>query len=415
MLANLEIKCKNLMTFISSNLYIHSSFSHETTMFSNISIPSFLSTYLDESIKRLIAEKETLTIDEVNDNQVYLYIDPFKICYLTWPILAEDKNTYTITLGPLITEHLTNEEIRYIGYKMKLSSDNCFILESFYSIVPFYEKVDIIRISSMFLDYLAVEPKLPQIIREDHSILLPKEAKAIENKFESFDFVEKNYILEAKFLEAIEKGDTQYIHNIIDQPNATIALPPRFPSDPLRELKNLSITLNSISLRAALRGGLNQSIAHNLSHNFAILIEQQTTHDAIVNLNNRIMMTYTDSVRKYALKNHSETIIDSVNYIRTHLTSKVTLTGIADYLHLSREHLSRLFKEEMNMTITDYIHKLKVEESLSLLTSEIYSVSDISYIFSYSSPTHYSKAFTKHMGLSPKKWQKEHKKKSNEI
>lgn len=394
------------MTIVPTNLYIHSRESHETLRFSRLTIPDFLAQYVDDSIANLIREKETLTPEEMKANQVYLYIDPFKMCYLTCPVVTGDEQYHTVTMGPLITEHMTTEEIRYMGFKMKLSSDNCFILESFYGIVPYYDRIQLARMSSMFLDYLAVEPHLPQIIREDHSILLPEETRTIENKFESFDFVEKNYAIEAEFLHAIEIGDIDYINKVINSMSQAMTIPPRFPSDPLRERKNLCITLNSISLRAALKGGLNQSIAHSLSHNFAILIEQQTSTEAITELNNKIIRTYTESVRKYALKDHSEAIIDAVNYIRTHLTNKVSLSEIAEHLHLSGEHLSRKFKDEMGLTLTDYIHKVKIDESLSLLQSERYSISDIAYTFGYSSPAHYTSTFKKIMGMSPREWKR---------
>lgn len=407
MIEKLRLKCENLMTFIPSNLYIHSKENHETVRFSRLTIPDFLTHYVEDSINRLIDEKEEINYDELTENQVYMYIDPFKMCYLTWPLTTDAGDHHTITLGPIITEHLTAEEIRYIGYKMKLSSDSCFILESFYGIVPFFDSMQLARIASVFLDYLAVEPHLPQIVREDHSTIMPEEAKAIENKFETFDFVEKNYAAEAEFLHAIEVGDIEFIKRLNGTLNSAITVPPRYPSDPLRERKNLAITLNSISLRAAVKGGLNPSLAHSLSHNFAIMIEQQTTVEALLKMNQRIFMTYTESVRKYAMKGYSETIIEAVTYIRVHLTDKVSLAEIADHLHLSGEHLSRQFKKEMKMTLTDFLHKTKVEESCNLLTGRLYSISDIAYTFSYSSPAHYTKMFKKFMGMSPKQWQKE--------
>ena len=236
----------------------------------------------------------------------------------------------------------------------------------------------------------------------------PRETRAIDNKFQHFDFVEENYESEKRMLKAIENGDMSYINSLIRGTDATMRIPSRFPSDPLREKKNLAITMNSIAMRSALKGGLNPSIAHSLSHNFAISIEAQTSPEAITDLTEKILKPYVQSVKKIGLKNHSEVIIEAVNHIRRHMTEKISLKDIADSLHLSPEHLSRKFKEEMSMNITDYIHKVKIEESCNLLTSNLYSVSEIAYIFGYSSPAHYTKTFSKVLGLSPKQWQREH-------
>lgn len=408
MLESLKLKCENLMTFIPSNLYIHSRTSDETITFSKLTIPVFLSAYMNEAVTNLIKNMENqINNDTINENQVHLYIDPFKMCYLTWPMRRDNGDFFTVTLGPLITEHLTSEEIRYMGYKMKLGSDNCFILESFYGLVPHFDSIQLARISSMFLDYLTVEPHLPQIIREDASLSFPDDSTLMINKFDTFDFVEHNFTLEAEMLKAIENGDLEYTEKAAKNINSSVNLPTRFPSNPLREHKNLGITINSISLRAAIKGGLNNSIAHSLSHNFAILIEQQTTVDGLNDLFGQMLITYTESVHKYAMKGYSETIVNAVTYIRTHLTERITLREIAEYLHLSNEHLSRQFKKEMNITITDYIHKLKIEESCSFLENGKYSISDIAFTFGYSSPPHYSKMFKHIMGVSPKIWVKD--------
>lgn len=235
MVDKLRIKCENLMTFIQSNLYIHTIGQEETLLFSRLNIPDFLSHYIDDAVKRLMLEKEKEGKKKDASNQVNLYIDPFKFSYLTWPTINDEGIQSTITLGPMITQHLTKEEIRYMGYKMKLGSDNMFILESFYGTVPYYDQLQMARIASMFLDYLAVEPHLPRIIREDHSINMPLEAKSIENKFEHFDFVEKNYETEKLMLDAIESGDLDYIDNLFSRTDASMQIPSRYPSDPLRE------------------------------------------------------------------------------------------------------------------------------------------------------------------------------------
>lgn len=405
MINDLKIKCENLMTFIPSNLYIHSSTDNKTIRFSKLSIPTFLTHYIEDSISRLINDKKNLGIKTLDNNKVYYYIDPFKMCYLTWPIVDENDDYYTLTLGPLITEHLIAEEIRYMGYKMKLSSSNIFILESFYEVVPYYDNIQIARIASMFLDYLPIKPHLPQIIREGHSVMLPEEAQAIEKKFKIFDFVQQNYADEEKILHAIELGDVDFIKHVSSVIENTMTIPPRFPSDPLRESKNLSITLNSICMRAALKGGINHNIAHSLSHNFGVKIENQISVEAITQLDKEIMLTYAESVKKYSLRGYSDLIVNAINHIRVHLVENISLKDIAKELHVSKEHLCRKFKEELGMTPTEFIHKTKIEESLYLLKPKLYSISDISYTFGYSSPAHYTKMFKRFMGMSPKKYQ----------
>lgn len=405
MTKNLIPKCENLMLFLQSNLYIHSKEQNETIQFSKLTIPSFLQAYNNTAVTHLLNRSENSQSDLTSSQDVNLYIDPFKLSYLTWPVIQQEKLQSTITLGPLLSEHLTKDEIRYIGYKMKLSSDNMFILESFYGNVPYFDKIQIARIASFFLEYLAVEHALPRIIRDDDSIEFLRDEKLLETTFQHFDLYERNRNQEIQMLEAIERGDVSSILDKINTSTVFLEIPIRYPSDPLREKKNLAITTNSLAMRAAEKGGIDSAIAHDLSHNFAITIESQTTPEAIGELIRTIIETYAQSVRDYGLKDHTETIIHAVTYIRANLTEKIRLHDIASVLHLSPEHLSRKFKEEMSVTISDYIHKLKISESCRLLASKKYTISEISYMFSYSSPAHYSRIFKKFMGTYPRQWQ----------
>lgn len=406
-----KVKCDNLITLLPTNLYLNVMGTDTSLNYDKIAIPAFLKAYVNQSITQLSGrylDKQDLS---EHKQQVHLYIDPFRLCYLTWLVEGNHNGHLTVTMGPFLSEQITRDEARYIGFKMKLGSENCFILESFYSQVPYYDQLNIIRVASLVIDYLNIETHLPRIIRDDQRFDTPATANIITEHFPDFDFVENNFKQENQMLHAIETGDIRFLDDMKSRTklDARISVPSRFPNDPLREMKNLAITLNSIAMRAALKGGLNISMAHSISHNFAIQIEQMVSTEAIMKLDQDIMETYTRSVRKYALKGHSDMIISAVNFIRTHLVQNIQLADVADALHVSKEHLSRKFKGEMAMTISDFIHKTKIEESLPLLLAGQFSISNIAYTFGYSSPPHYSKAFKQVMGISPKTYRANHR------
>lgn len=407
-------KCENLIMFINTNLYIDSLDGHHSQEFSKLTIPKFLVPYTTKTVHRLNRESKSqanfnASKQSTSQNQVYLYKDPYKLSYLTWQLTTKTSQGYAVTLGPLMTERLTAEEVKFLGYKMKLGNDSCFILESFFSVVPYYDSIQLVRLSSLFLDYLQADIRLPQIIRYDDSAKLTSATEEPAIEIPNYDFVEQNYRFEADLLHHIEIGDLSYMQSIAAQfSRPLITLPARYPNDPIRENKNTSITLNSLANRAAIKGGIDYHLAHNLSHNFAIRIEAQTTIDSLFKLNSEMLLTYTESVYKYGQKKYSLLCSSAVSYILKHITQSISLSDIADDLHISKEHLSRTFKEEMGMTLTEYIHKSKIQESLSLLASGRYSISKISDIFGYTSPAHYTKMFKRHLGVPPKQYQQTH-------
>ncbi|NLI54339.1 MAG: AraC family transcriptional regulator [Clostridiales bacterium] len=405
-IAALKLRCENLLLLSPCNLYL--SAGGETTPFFRLQMSSVVSAVIETARKKQVHALERQLRETPQANTVLLWIDPFRLGYLTLAVGGGDARCF-VTFGPFVAERISADELRYVGYKMKLGSDACLLLETFFGILPTFDKAERDRAAAVLSAYFASDSPAFALSVEDHPIEQPGEETLSEAEFEQRSFVTENYAIEAKLLSAVEYGDIEYIRESFGSNMRSFSLQSmvhsRYPNDPLREMKNLAITGNSICLRAAIKGGLNSSLAHNMSRAFAIRVEQMTSRESITDLIREISLRYTQAVREYALTNCSELIVNAVILVHRNISSSISLADIARQLHVSREHLSRRFRQEMGTTLTDYVHRSKVRESLPLLASRKYDVARIAFLFGYSSPSHYTKAFIRQMGLSPKQWQ----------
>ena len=48
-----------------------------------------------------------------------------------------------------------------------------------------------------------------------------------------------------------------------------------------------------------------------------------------------------------------------VDYIYTHIKERITITTLAEYTGLSESYLSRVFKQNLGISISDYIREKK--------------------------------------------------------
>jgi len=92
------------------------------------------------------------------------------------------------------------------------------------------------------------------------------------------------------------------------------------------------------------------------------------------------------------------------NYIDTEFASITTMGCICEKFHYSREHISRKFKDAFNISISDYIAKRRVLESLPLLNEM--SGSGAAYEVGFKSQSAYIAAFKKNMGCLPSEYKK---------
>ena len=100
----------------------------------------------------------------------------------------------------------------------------------------------------------------------------------------------------------------------------------------------------------------------------------------------------------------SKLVIDTANYIREHISETIRTDQIAEALYLSRSHLSRKFKSEAGMTLSDFIIFEKAEEAKRMLRYTEKPISDISSDLGFSSQSHLIRVFRKLEGITPKEY-----------
>jgi AraC-like DNA-binding protein len=77
----------------------------------------------------------------------------------------------------------------------------------------------------------------------------------------------------------------------------------------------------------------------------------------------------------------------------------LSLTGLADELHVSPFHLTRVFREHTGRTLTQYLHGLRLCAAIDRLGEE--SLSRIAADLGYASPSHFTDRFRAAFGVPP--------------
>ena len=90
-----------------------------------------------------------------------------------------------------------------------------------------------------------------------------------------------------------------------------------------------------------------------------------------------------------------------IEYLTEHLGESVTLTELSERLHYSKSRICHTFREKTGSSVKQYFIRAKLEEAKRLLDSEDLSVAEVSERLSFESPSHFSKAFRRVVGLPP--------------
>ncbi|RXZ82878.1 response regulator [Paenibacillaceae bacterium] len=101
---------------------------------------------------------------------------------------------------------------------------------------------------------------------------------------------------------------------------------------------------------------------------------------------------------------HNQILQRAERYIQEHYSEPITLQTVADYVYLSPEWLSTLFKKHVGTTFLDYLTQLRMEKAKDLLQDVSLKVYQIGLQVGYKDTVYFSKLFKKKFGCTPKEY-----------
>ncbi len=114
-------------------------------------------------------------------------------------------------------------------------------------------------------------------------------------------------------------------------------------------------------------------------------------------------------VQKYANEHISAPdsfITKAIVYINENLSNPITLENICNKVHLSKYYFCHSFKDIMGITVMEYVLKTRLAAAKALLTSERYSIGEISDMCGFSSVAYFCQAFKKAFAITPNMYRK---------
>lgn len=88
-------------------------------------------------------------------------------------------------------------------------------------------------------------------------------------------------------------------------------------------------------------------------------------------------------------------------YIEKNYNFKITLEAISEKFFINSSYCSYIFKEKIGENLNEYLTKIRIEKSKSLLKNTKLSIEVVSKEIGYSNPKYFFKIFKKYVGTTP--------------
>lgn len=212
--------------------------------------------------------------------------------------------------------------------------------------------------------------------------------------------------IEYSFYNAVSSGDMEYVRKNIKEGDFTNSEGMGILShNSLTNLRYHFVVTVAMITRHCVEAGMELEQAYRLSDFYILKMDSLNTKEAISDLHDSMVLDYTGKM--LLLKKNSvisKSITMCIEYIYNHIHDRITIEDLAEHTDLSPSYLSRLFKKELGIAVSDYIREKKIDKAQNLLKYSDFSLVEIANYLSFSSQSHFIQTFEKLVGMTPKKY-----------
>lgn len=144
--------------------------------------------------------------------------------------------------------------------------------------------------------------------------------------------------------------------------------------------------------------GINRSeVFANMSTTF--VFNRDTTIRQIVNHIEAMYCSVIDYLKK---QQHTRLDVEAVRkFIDENYTQGINLEQTADTFHVTKEYLSKTFKQSQGIGFSEYVTSLRMRQAYNLITSQQVQLKEVGAMVGYFDLAHFYKTFKKFFGKTP--------------
>lgn len=110
-------------------------------------------------------------------------------------------------------------------------------------------------------------------------------------------------------------------------------------------------------------------------------------------------------IRRMDERNRASQVIDRIcQYIEDHLHEDISLVRLAEVHYFNPSYLSRFFKQEVGINLSEYIDKCRIRKAKELLRNGDLKVRDVAASVGYEAPHSFTRFFKKVTGMTPQEY-----------
>ena len=324
--------------------------------------------------------------------------------------LPDTKEPTFVYIGPFALEPVNKQDIMHIAEQYQVAPSNLSQLEQFYYSIPIVSDentlLSLIYTLGEYLwdndDNFSVSDGIDFPNSLPNKVLPLPDISSPDDAVLSAQLLEERYAMENQLMQAVASGKLHKAELFFT--NMSGHQFEQRTDNPIRDLKNYGIILNTILRKSVENAAVHPLQIHAISTQYAYKIELISSHTGFMNLIKEMVRKYTLLVKNHSLKGYSMLVRKVITAINNDLTDDLSLKAMASMLNVNPSYLSTLFKKETGSTLTDFVNHKRIEHAILLINSTDMQIQNIALYCGIPDVNYFTKTFKKIVGKTPKEY-----------
>ncbi len=345
-----------------------------------------------------------------NKKEEYVYYtDSFQLNYIGVGLWDQKEYQGAFILGPFLSSVPNDIFIYDIIKRHELSLNHQFEIRQYYTTIPIFNANLSHKIGYMVMNMAMTEFKETKVVYYQEKNVEYIDSEELWEDEGMCSEVEARFFIEDKIIEEVRRGNAKGALEVLG--TFYFDASHRMPDNLLRVNKDLAFTYNTMLRIAARQGGVHPVYLHRSSDKFAILIEKANSIKELEMLHKKMTIEYCNLVKEVSTNGYSVLVKQAVDYINLHFEKELSLKKIAETINVNPSHLSKKFKRETGISITEFTNRKRMKEAKILLEKSNHSITDIAILVGFDDPGYFTSVFRKFVGMTPREYMKAYQKK----
>jgi AraC-like DNA-binding protein len=347
-------------------------------------------------------------LSNMSSEKIYHYCNQFGVNYL---IFKYNKTQELFILGSYLEQRPNEQKCRALLNQNNISMSKLNVLKQYFMKIPLCSHSKVKKMCRLAIKFIKDRNYIYDVASIDFNFHLDQEdyaTKELQTQYVDMD-IKARYDIENSLLIAVENGDVNEAVELLSTMYAKVVGLKRL-QDEVLNAKYKSFVINVLCRKAVERAGVALVTIDALSTKYAAIIDSTTSYETMYDVTQAMIIDYAQAALKIKATLYSPKINKVVQYIELNLMNELNLGQLAAYVNLAPAYLSRVFNQEVGMSLAQYITEMRMAKASELLMRTSLTVQTISEQIGFKQTSYFSQKFKQHFDMTPMQYRNKYQK-----